>query len=205
MWVNNWYFMEWLLVGAMILSSIFAAVLLVLHIVTTMRSKKHANKNTVSEQQFTRRQQTEARQQSQEALQLAIKDNVAVLQRDVQAMSEKLTEHMKQEVSKTLREEIALYKKSATEVKAAALEAIRESTEVFQKQQGAIDTAIADSVAEEKKRLSENLDEKIADILQHYVSQVLEDQITPEDQLGEILAQLDQHKAAIVEDIQRGV
>ena len=59
-------------------------------------------------------------------------------------------------------------------------------------------------IAKEKARLTERFSNRMADIVNHYVLAAIGNQISLEDQLEFIMAELDRNKAAIVEDINQG-
>ncbi|HSX34473.1 MAG TPA: hypothetical protein VLF62_02405, partial [Candidatus Saccharimonadales bacterium] len=59
-------------------------------------------------------------------------------------------------------------------------------------------------VQEEKDRRIQQFDQRMAQVVNHYVLAAIGNQIDLNDQLEYILAELESHKAAIIEDIHSG-
>ena len=60
-------------------------------------------------------------------------------------------------------------------------------------------------VQAEKQRVMERFNNQMADVVNHYVLVAIGDQISLDDQLEYILAEMERNKTAIIEDINQGI
>lgn len=193
--------LEWVLIGVASMSVALALILAVVH-VFRLREAKRERENP--KETFTQRQQREMRQHAQKDLQEIIDESASLVRTDVQKMTAAINEYMQKEVSRVLSKEIDTYKKSASSVKDAAVVAIEEARDAFIQKNSQIDKVVAERVAVEKESIINGLDEKIAGIIEQYVSVAMQDQVTVDSQIDAIIRQLEANKDAIVEDV-RGV
>ncbi|HKU18719.1 MAG TPA: hypothetical protein VJP80_05595 [Candidatus Saccharimonadales bacterium] len=131
-------------------------------------------------------------------------ENAMFLQQDLRLTTSQLNEYMKGEISKDLKDAFANYQSAITDAKQLAVESIEKTkTAIDEERQGLI-AKLEQEVTEEKQRRIKQFDERMAQVVNHYVLAAIGNQIDLNDQLEYILSELEAHKAAIIEDIQNG-
>ncbi|HSX33624.1 MAG TPA: hypothetical protein VLF91_04790 [Candidatus Saccharimonadales bacterium] len=131
-------------------------------------------------------------------------ENAMFLQQDLRLTTSQLNEYMKGEISKELKDAFANYQSAITDAKQLAIESIEKTkTAIEEERQGLVDQ-LEREVAEEKDRRVKQFDERMAQIVNHYVLAAIGSQIDLNDQLDYILSELETHKADIIEDIHHG-
>jgi hypothetical protein len=133
-----------------------------------------------------------------------IGENAMFLQQDLRLTTSQLNEFMKTEITKKLEEEFAKYEQSIMDAKQLALDSIGKTQAAIEEQRKAMSQQLADELKAEKTRLTKQFEENMAGIVNHYVLAAVGDQIDLNDQLEYILAQLEENKAAIIQDITEG-
>ncbi len=133
-----------------------------------------------------------------------IGENAMFLQQDLRLTTSQLNDYMKSEITRTLKEEFAKYEQSITDAKQLAIDSISKTQKAIEEQREILGKHLEEQVAAEKKRLQERFQNNMAEIVNHYIMTAIGDQIDLSDQLEFIVGQLDQNKAAIIEDIQSG-
>jgi hypothetical protein len=133
-----------------------------------------------------------------------IGENAMFLQQDLRLTTSQLNDYMKTEITRTLKEEFAKYEESIMDAKQLAIDSISKTQKAIEEQREILGKQLAEQVSIEKKRLQERFEKNMAEIVNHYIMTAIGDQIDLSDQLEYILGQLEQNKAAIIEDINSG-
>jgi len=133
-----------------------------------------------------------------------IGENAMFLQQDLRLTTSQLNDYMKSEITRTLKEEFSKYEQSIMDAKQLAIDSISKTQKAIEEQREILGKQLEEQVSAEKKRLQERFEKNMAEIVNHYIMTAIGDQIDLTDQLEYILGQLEQNKAAIIEDIQSG-
>jgi hypothetical protein len=133
-----------------------------------------------------------------------IGENAMFLQQDLRLTTSQVNDYMKQEITKTLQEAFSKYQESINDAEKLALESIQKTQDTVEKQRQLMSQQLEGEISKEKARLTELFGNRMADIVNHYVLAAIGNQISLEDQLEFIMAELDRNKAAIIEDIEQG-
>lgn len=133
-----------------------------------------------------------------------IGENAMFLQQDMRLTTSEINEFMKQEVTKTLKDAFGKYEASISDAKDLALESIQKTQAAVEEQRKIMSEQLEKEVAAEKERILNRFNNNMADVVNHYVLAAVGDQISLDDQLEYILAELEQNKKSIVEDINQG-
>jgi hypothetical protein len=133
-----------------------------------------------------------------------IGENAMFLQQDLRLTTSQLNDYMKDEITRTLKEEFARYEQSIMDAKQLAIDSISKTQKAIEEQREILGKQLEDQVAAEKKRLQARFEKNMSEIVNHYIMTAIGDQIDLSDQLEYILGQLEQNKAAIIEDINSG-
>lgn len=133
-----------------------------------------------------------------------IGDNAMFLQQDLRLTTAQINDYMKQEITKTLKEAFVKYEESIDDAKQLALDSIEKTQTTIEQQRQLMGQQLDNEIASEKQRLTERFSNNMAEIVNHYVLAAISSQISLEDQLEYILAELERNKKAIIEDINLG-
>ena len=133
-----------------------------------------------------------------------IGENAMFLQQDLRLTTSQLNEYMKSEITQKLQEEFAKYEESISDAKDLALESITKTQEAIEQQRQLMGEQLSKQLADEKARLIKRFEENMADIVNHYVLAAIGNQIDLNDQLEYVLAELEENKKDIIEDITHG-
>lgn len=133
-----------------------------------------------------------------------IGENAMFLQQDLRLTTSQINEYMKQEITKTLQEAFTKYEESISDAKQLALDSIQKTQTAVEQQRELMGEQLEREINNEKQRTLERFDNNMADIVNHYVLEAVGNQISLEDQLEYILAELERNKQAIIEDIHAG-
>jgi F0F1-type ATP synthase membrane subunit b/b' len=133
-----------------------------------------------------------------------IGENAMFLQQDLRLTTSQLNEYMKQEITRTLQDEFSKYEESITDAKQLAVDSIKKTQETIEQQRQILGEQLEQQVAAEKSRIVKRFEQNMADIINHYVLAAIGNQIDLNDQLEYILADLEENKKAIIEDISNG-
>lgn len=131
-------------------------------------------------------------------------ENAMFLQQDLRLTTSQLNEYMKGEISKDLKDAFANYQSAITDAKQLAVESIEKTKTAIDEERKTLIGQLESEVEEEKKRRIELFDQRMAEVVNHYVLQAIGDQIDLSDQLEYILTELEANKQAILEDIKSG-
>ena len=133
-----------------------------------------------------------------------IGENAMFLQQDLRLTTSQLNDYMKNEITKTLQEEFEKYQESIADAKQLAVDSINKTQEVIENQRIEMSQQLSTELQNEKRRLVESFEKRMADIVNHYVLAAIGDQIDLNDQLEFILSDLESNKEAIIRDISDG-
>jgi predicted metal-dependent phosphoesterase TrpH len=131
-------------------------------------------------------------------------ENAMFLQQDLRLTTSQLNEYMKGEITRELKEAFSNYQSAITDAKQLAVESIEKTKTTIDEERQALVAELAKEVGEEKERRIKQFDERMAQVVNHYVLEAVGNQIDLNDQLEYILNELEQHKQAIIEDIRSG-
>lgn len=133
-----------------------------------------------------------------------IGENAMFLQQDLRLTTSQLNEYMKTEITHKLQEEFEKYESSIMDAKQLAVESIEKTKTAIDQQREQMGQQVQQEMLAEKERALKVFEERMADIVNHYVLAAVGDQIDLSDQLEYILGDLEQNKQAIIEDIKSG-
>jgi hypothetical protein len=133
-----------------------------------------------------------------------INENAMFLQQDLRLTTSQLNDYMKNEITRTLKDEFKKYEESIADAKQLAIDAIQKTNTAIDEQRQILNDQLQKEIAEERSRIIGNFDTNMTDIINHYVLEAVGDQIDLSDQLEYILDNLNEKKAAIIEDIRSG-
>lgn len=133
-----------------------------------------------------------------------IGENAMFLQQDLRLTTSQINDYMKQEITKSLQDAFKKYEESIQDAKNLALDSMQKTKQAVELQRQDMNTQLAQEVATEKARMLERFNNNMADVVNHYVLAAVGDQISLEDQLEYILAELERNKKSIIEDINYG-
>jgi len=133
-----------------------------------------------------------------------IGENAMFLQQDLRLTTSQINEYMKQEITKTLQEAFKKYEESITDAKEVALKSIQQTQSSVEEQRQVLEEQLKKAVEVEKQQLLSRFENNMADIVNHYVLSAIGNEISLDDQLEYILAELERNKTDIVADIESG-
>lgn len=130
-----------------------------------------------------------------------ITDSAMFLQQDLRLTSSQMAEHIKSVVTAKLQEEINNYEQSVRDAKNVAIDAIQKTNAAIDEQRKAMGAQVQAEISAEKARAIDHFAENMAEIINHYMLEVIGNQIDLSDQLEFILADLEKNKKDIIEDL----
>ncbi len=133
-----------------------------------------------------------------------IGENAMFLQQDLRATTTQLNDYMRTELTRTLQIEFKKYEQSIADAKQLALDSIEKTVTTIEQQRQLLETQMQTQAEEQRNQIIARFETQMAGIVNHYVMQAIGNQIDLSDQLEFILAELENNKAAIIEDIKRG-
>ncbi len=133
-----------------------------------------------------------------------IGENAMFLQQDLRLTTSQLNEYMKTEITRKLKDEFDKYEQSINDAKQMAIDSIQKTNAAIDEQRALLGAEVQKEIVAEKKQLVERFEQNMTDIINHYVLAAIGNQIDLNDQLEYILADLEQNKQAIIEDITNG-
>jgi len=131
-------------------------------------------------------------------------ENAMFLQQDLRLTTSQLNEYMKGEISRELKEAFVNYQGAITDAKQLAIESIEKTKVAIDEERKSLVAQLEKEVGEEKERRIKQFEERMSEIINHYVLEAIGNQIDLGDQLEYILAEMESHKQAIVEDVRNG-
>ena len=133
-----------------------------------------------------------------------IGENAMFLQQDLRLTTSQMNEFMKQEITRSLEDAFKNYQSAIGDAKQMAIDSIEKTKTTIDEQRNLLTQQLQTEFTQEKAARMKRLDEKIAEIVNHYVLGAVGNQIDLSDQLEYILSELESNKKAILEDIQNG-
>lgn len=131
-------------------------------------------------------------------------ENAMFLQQDLRLTTSQLNEYMRSEITAALKESFASYEKAIADAKQAALESIEKTKTAIDDERKTLTAQLEKEVEEEKLRRIKQFEDRMAQVVNHYLLSAVGNQIDLSDQLEYILSELESNKQAIVEDIKSG-
>ncbi len=199
---------EVILIVASLAASALAFVYLALQLRPTTAKKTTDAYTELAEQDvehiFNNEFREELRNRGRLHFEKIIGENAMFLQQDLRLTTSQLNEYMKTEITSKLQEEFSKYEESISDIKDMASGSIVKTQEAIEQQRQAMGQQLAQEVAIEKARLIKRFEDNMADIVNHYVFAAIGNQIDLNDQLEYILAELNENKKSIIEDITNG-
>jgi hypothetical protein len=133
-----------------------------------------------------------------------IGENAMFLQQDLRQTTTQLNDYMRSEITRTLQQEFKKYEQSITDAKQLALDSIEKTITTIEQQRSFLKQQLVTQSEAQKAQIVKRFEEEMAGIINHYVLRAIGNQIDLSDQLDYILAELENNKQAIVEDIKTG-
>jgi hypothetical protein len=133
-----------------------------------------------------------------------IGENAMFLQQDLRQTTTQLNDYMRAEITRTLQEEFKKYEQSIADAKQIAVGSIEKTVATIEQQRQFLESQMTAQAEAQKARIVTQFEKDMADIINHYVLRAIGNQIDLSDQLDYILAELENNKTAILEDIKRG-
>lgn len=130
-----------------------------------------------------------------------INDSAEFLQQDLRLTSSQLNEFMKSELSAKVREELNKYEQSINDARDLAIESLQRTTLAIEEQRKLLREQVQKEIENDKLIIVDNFEQQMTDIISHYVVDAIGKEVSLEDQLEFILADLETNKKAMIEDI----
>ena len=134
-----------------------------------------------------------------------IGENAMFLQQDLRDTTTQLNEYMRTEIIKTLQDEFKKYEQSISDAKQLALQSIDKTVATIEQQRQLLETQLQAQSEAQKAHILQQFEAEMASIVNHYILRAIGNQIDLSDQLEYILAELEQNKGAIIEDVKHGI
>lgn len=131
-------------------------------------------------------------------------ENAMFLQQDLRLTTAQLNDYMKGEITKELKEAFANYQGAISDAKQLAVESIEKTKATIDEERQTLVAQLEKEIGEEKERRVKQFDERMAQVVNHYVLAAIGNQIDLNDQLEYILAEMEANKTALLEDIRSG-
>ncbi|MGH7241423.1 MAG: hypothetical protein ACREGB_03955, partial [Candidatus Saccharimonadales bacterium] len=123
---------------------------------------------------------------------------------DLRLTTSQLNEYMKTEVTRKLTEEFEKYEQSISDAKQLAIDSIQKTNAAIDEQRAIMSNQVQKEIVAEKQQMVQRFEQNMTDIINHYVLAAIGNQIDLNDQLEFILADIEQNKQAIIDDISKG-
>lgn len=133
-----------------------------------------------------------------------IGENAMFLQQDLRLTTSQLNEYMKSEITKKLLEEFGKYEQSIDDAKQLAIDSISKTQSAIEQERQVLHDNLEKEFAAERERLIARFESRMAEIVNHYILDAIDNEIDLSEQLDYILGEMEANKSAIVEDIRSG-
>lgn len=133
-----------------------------------------------------------------------IGENAMFLQQDLRLTTSQLNDYMKTEITQKLQTEFEKYEQSIMDAKQLAVESIQKTNAAIDEQREMLSQQVKKEITNEKEEVIKHFEENMADIVNHYVTAAVGNQIDLNNQLEYILGELEANKKDIIEDIKNG-
>lgn len=134
-----------------------------------------------------------------------IGENAMFLQQDLRETTAQLNEYMRAEITRTMQDEFKKYQQSITDAKQLAIDSIEKTITTIEQQRQLLETQLQTQAQAQKAEIVKHFEAQLAQIVNHYVLQAIGNQIDLTDQMEYILAELENNKQAILEDVKKGI
>lgn len=141
------------------------------------------------------------RNQAQLQLNNTVKAMDQNLQEALQASHQKLLTDVEGEAAKIINGELEQYRQTIAEARTSAANVSKEAEKQLVEAKESIQKEAQAAIHEEKQQLLEKLDNKLSDIITHYLVEALGEHVDLGSQKDYILSQLEAHKEEIKQDI----
>lgn len=141
------------------------------------------------------------RNQAQLQLNNTVKAMDQNLQEAMQASYQKLLTGIEGEAAKIINGELEQYRQTLAEARTSAANVSKEAEKQLIEAKESIQKEAQAAIHEEKQQLLEKLDNKLSDIITHYLVEALGEHVDLGSQKEYILSQLEAHKEEIKQDI----
>lgn len=141
------------------------------------------------------------RNQAQLQLNNTVKAMDQNLQEALQASYQKLLTDIEGEAAKIINGELEQYRQTIAEARTSAANVSKEAEKQLVEAKESIQKEAQAAIHEEKQQLLEKLDNKLSDIITHYLVEALGEHVDLGSQKDYILSQLEAHKEEIKQDI----
>lgn len=131
-------------------------------------------------------------------------ENAMFLQQDLQLTTAQLNDFMKSEINRELKSAFANYQSAISDAKQLAVESIEKTKTAIEQERQSLVSQLSKEVEDERNRRIKLFEERMADVVNHYIILAVGNQIDLSDQLEYILAEMEKNKKEIVEDIRSG-
>ena len=170
-----------------------------------------------------RRVQADMHRKASDKFEKAVEENSDYIKEDLRHTGEQLSAYVRTQMDGALHNELVAFRESSEKIGKVSSEALQQLQQAIATEQATILSAcrsehedilaslktqhqeLADKINElvlqEKERRIQQFDGEMTRIVSAYVTQALTNQIDVDAQLGYILGELEQNKAAIVEDV----
>jgi hypothetical protein len=160
--------------------------------------------NLVAEKIFDDKFREELRNRGRLHFEKIIGENAMFLQQDLRLTTSQLNDYMKQEITRKLKDEFDKYEQSIMDAKQLAIDSIQKTNQAIDEERATLIAQINKQLTSDRQDRVKRFEENMADIINHYLMAAIGDQIDLSDQLEYILANFEQNKQAIIEDISNG-
>ena len=130
-----------------------------------------------------------------------INENAMFMQQDLHLTASQLNEYMRETLKKALNEEFKTYTKSIEDAKQVAIDSITKTQAAMEEQRKALQAELQQQVNAQKQEMLKKLDKNMASVINHYLLEVLSQEVDMSSQSEYIFQHLEDQKAAILEDI----
>jgi hypothetical protein len=130
-----------------------------------------------------------------------INKNAMFLKQDLDMTIAQLNEYLKKEIGGKMNDEFADYAKAMDDARNLAMSSLQKSASAVEEQRQALTEALNKEVGERQAALLKSFEENMSKIIEHYIMQALGDQFNLKEQLPYIIAQMEENKQAIIEDM----
>ncbi len=130
-----------------------------------------------------------------------LSQNAMLLQKDLQVTTVQLNDFIKQEVKSMLKTEFKSFEESLNDAKQLTIQALSKTQKSIEESREDYFKQLQKQLDNEKQERLEDFEERMEEVVNHYVMEAIGDQIDMNDQMEFILAQMDRSKEAIRKDI----
>ncbi len=128
-------------------------------------------------------------------------ENAMFLQQDLRVTTSQLNDFIKDEVKKILVKEFKDYSSALDEAKDLTIKSFEDAQSSVERVSREFYSRLSSELEDEKKARLARFDHNMEDIVNHYVLEAIGDQISMDQQIEFIMAQLERNRASIHKDI----